>query len=174
MWVEEPTQVAEELSDILDEQRERQARIAELDAQSADLIVDAITLDLLEAHGLDAIEVLTRVWKEQCVNLTVDYRGTDVSLSIISSAGETSASIQLPEAFWNGKHLWFGGDEREKDHRHLIGKSLGGLVPHPAFNSRPIVDVFHRHADHVVFDLSDKVMFDADTGRLWREERLAA
>ncbi|TPG40569.1 hypothetical protein EAH79_11790 [Sphingomonas koreensis] len=174
VWVEKPAQVAEELSHVLREQRERQDRASELDAMRADLIVDAITLDLLEAHGIDAIEVLTRVWKEQCVNLTVDYLGTDVSLSITSSAGEASASILLPEAFWNGEHLWFRGDEQEEDHKHLIGRSLGVLVPHPAFTSRPVVDVFREHTDHVVFDLSDKVMFDADTGRLRREERLAA
>lgn len=174
VWVEEPEQVAEELSHILTDQRERQDRAAELNAQSADLIVDAITLDLLSAHRLDPTEVLTRVWKEQCVNLTVDYLGQDVSLSIISSDGEATASIQLPEAFWNGEHLWFLGEEHERDHRHLIGKSLGGLVPHPVFTSRPVVNIFVRHVDHVAFDLSDKVMFDADTGRLWREERLAA
>lgn len=60
------------------------------------------------------------------------------------------------------------------DHGHLIGKSLEGLVRHPAFASRPIVDVLRRHTDHVVLDLSDKVMFDANTDRIWREERLVA
>lgn len=67
LWVEEAADVVKELASILDEQRARQARLAEMDALGADLIVDQITLDLLAAHGLDAGEVLERVWKKQCV-----------------------------------------------------------------------------------------------------------
>ena len=174
LWVEEPAEVEKELQDIVEEQRELQYRMAELDAGGYDLVVDQITLDLLEAHGFDTVETLTRVWKEQCVNLKAEHAGHDVSLSLISFGGVTTASIQLQDAIWNGEHLWFLGDEHMKDHKHLIGKSVGDLVRHPVFASRPIVNVFNRHTDHVVFDLSQKVMFDADTGRLWREERLAA
>ena len=174
LWVEEPADVFKEMKEICNEQRTRQARVADMDALGADLIVDQITLDLLAAHGLDAGEVLERVWKTQCVNLKVQHDGKDVSLSLISFDGVTTASIMLEDAIWNGEHLWFCGDEHMKDHKHLIGKSVGDLVRHPVFASRPIVDVVHRLADHVVYDLSDKVMFDADTGRLWREERLAA
>ena len=174
VWIEEPADVAREMKDILAEQREHQDRMSDLDAHSCDLFVDGITLELLAAHGLDPADILTRAWKKQCLNLKVQHNGEEVALSIITSDGYATASIQMPEAFWNGEHLWFGGEEHDKDHKHLIGKSLGDLVPHPAFTSRPIVDVVHRHADHVVFDLSDKHMFDADNGRIWREERLAA
>lgn len=174
VYVEEPADVGKELASILEDQRERQDRIAELDAQGCDLLVDGITLDLLAAHGLDAAETLTAVWKKQCLNLKVQHQGQDVSLSLITSGGYATASIMLPEAFWNGEHMWLCGDEHMNDHKGLIGKSLGDLVPHPVFTSRPVVDVFNRHADHIVFDLSDKHMFDADTGRIWREERLAA
>lgn len=173
--VEEPDDVAREIGDLFKEQRERQSRVAELDAQGYDLLVDGVTLDLLKAHGLDAGETLKRVWKEQCVNLRVRYGDRDVHLSLISSDGIATASIDLPgEGFWNGEHMWLWGEQHHKDHKGLIGKSLGDLVTHPAFTSRPIVDIFHRHADHFVFDLSGKFMFDADTGRIWREERLAA
>lgn len=174
VWVEEPTDVQKELAQILEDQRERQSRLAEMDALGADLLVDPITLDLLAAHGLDAADILKRAWKEQCVNLTVQHQGSDVPLSLVTSEGYVTASMQLPEAFWNGEHMWLCGDERDKDHKHLVGKSLGDMVPHPAFTARPIVDVFHRHADHIVFELPDKFLFDADTGRIWREERLAA
>lgn len=174
VWIEEPADVAIELASILEDQRERQALMAELDFQGCDLIVDRITLDLLAAHGLDAADSLERVWKKQCLNLTVQHEWRDTSLSLVTSGGYVTASILLPEAIWNGEHLWFRGGEHDKDHKHLIGKSLGDLVPHPALTARPIVDVFHRHADHVVFDLSDKLLFDADTGRIWQEDRLAA
>ena len=173
-WVEEPADVGAELKEFLDEQCERQARIAEMEALGADLVVDAITLDLLEAHGLDTRLMLTQVWKAQCVNLTVQHLGRDAPLSISSSDGKVTASIVLEQAVWNGEHLWFVGDEQAKDHRSLVGKALGDLVPHPVFRSRPIVAVESRHVDHIVFDLSDKALFDADTGRIWREERLAA
>ena len=167
LWLEEPADIAKELADILTEQRERQDRIAELDALGADLIVDQLTLDLLAAHGIDADETLCAVWKKQCVNLKVDHLGRETSLSLISSEGFVTASILLEDAIWNGEHLWFTGDEHMKDHKHLIDQSAGDLVRHPVFASRPIVDVFRHHADHVVFDLSEKSLFDADTGRIW-------
>jgi hypothetical protein len=174
LWIEEPADFARELATIREEQLERQDRIIELDALGADLIVDQITMDLLAAHGLDAKEVLTAVWKKQCVNLTVDHLDRETSLSLVSFEGFVKATILLEDAVWNGQHLWFCGDEQMKDHKHLVGKSVGDLVRHPVFASRPIIEIFHRHADHIVFDLSDKVMFDADTGHTWREERLAA
>lgn len=174
IYVEEPADVAKEMLSMLEEQRERQVRMAELDAQGCDLLVDGITLDLLKAYGLDAAETLEKVWKAQHVGLDVVLDGQAAHLSLITSGGYANASIQLPQAIWNGEHMWFRGEEHGKDHKHLIGKSLGDLVPHPVFTSRPVVDVFHRHSDHIVFDLSDKHMFDADTGRIWRKERLAA
>ena len=174
VYVEEPEHVAEEMKSILEDQRERQDRMAELDAQGCDLLVDGITLDLLAAHGLDAAEILTKVWKKQHVGLDFERDGQSMHFSLITSGGYCTASIQLPEACWNGEHMWLCGEQHDKDHKHLVGKSLGDLVPHPVFMNRPIIDVFHRHADHIVFDLSDKFMFDADTGRIWREERLAA
>lgn len=168
--VEEPADVEEELRDVLREQRTNQSRIVELDAAGADLTVDALTLDLLEAHGLDATEVLTQVWKEQCVNLKVEHRGNPLSLSLVSGDGRVSASLQLPGAHWNGEHLWFTDDRRDADHQHLLGNSLGDLMPHPVFSARPIVAVENRHIDHISFDLSDKLLFNADTGRLWRDQ----
>ena len=173
-WVEEPPQVEEELRSILEDQRTRQDRVIELEAQRADLVVDAITLDLLEAHGLDAIEVLTQVWNEQCVNLRVDYLGSASTLSLVTGDGKVTASARLLNGNWNGEVFWFEGPERDADHWHLVGKSLGDLFPHPVFTARPIVSVESRQLDLISFDLSDKLLFDADTGKLWREERLAA
>ena len=167
LYVGEPADVAKELADVCKDQRERQDRIAEFDALGADLIVDRITLDLLTTHGLNVEEVLTAVWNRQCVNLTVEHLGRETSLSLISSNGHVTASISLEDAIWNGEHLWFVGDEQMTDHTSLIGKSVGELVRHPVFSSRPIVNIFHRHADHVVYDLSDKMLFDADSGQLW-------
>ncbi|SEL80488.1 hypothetical protein SAMN05216382_2685 [Sphingomonas palmae] len=174
LWVEEPADVARELEDLKEEQRGRQDEVVELEARGFDLEVDAITLDLLNAHGLDAAAVLREVWKEQCVNLRVEDRGRETHLSLVSFSGKVTASFELENAYWNGEHLWFTGDEQAKDYKHLVGQPLGESVRHPVFASRRVVDVVHRHADHIVLDLSEKVLFDADTGRLFREEVLAA
>jgi hypothetical protein len=117
---------------------------------------------------------LEQVWKTQCVNLKVQHLGRETSLSLISSRGCVTASIGLNEAYWNGEYLWFQGEESTKSHVDLVGRSLGDLVSHPTFASRPIVGVENRRIDHIVFDLSEKMLFDADTGRIWRDPSAAA
>lgn len=169
-WVEEPQDVATEMRDVTDDQRSRQMRRAELDRVGADLVVDAVTLDLLNCHGLDASEVLTAVWKSQCVNLKVQYRGSEADMSLVTGDGDVRASIALPEGHWNGEHLWFSGDESSVDHQHLVGGTLGDLLPHPAFTNRPVVGIKKHCGEQFSFDLSDKLLFDGDTGRLWRDE----
>jgi hypothetical protein len=171
--IEESASISDEIATIRVEQRKRQVRLAELDALGADLIVDTLTLDLLEAHGLDADKVLSKVWKTQCVNLTVQHLERDTPLSLISSNGKVSASLILDEAIWNGEHLWLRDGNLANGNEGLVGGTLGELVPHPVFASRTVVEVLNRDIDHFSFDLSEKALFDANTGRIWREERLA-
>lgn len=173
VYVEEPADVAEELQIVLEDQRERQDRLAEMEALGADLIVDQITLDLLAAHGINAEDALHQVWRNQHAGFKVSHLGHDTTLSLISSEGRVTASIALYDAIWNGEHLWLTQD-RASDYGNFVGKTLGNLVPHPVFKSRRIAAVENRHIDHFSFDLSDKSLFDGDTGRIWREERLAA
>lgn len=174
IWVEEPADVAEKMKDILEEQRVRQARVAELEAMGADLVVDQITLDLLRTHGLDATEVLSGMTCRQTANFTVSHDGREVPLWLINHEGAVTASIHLQDAAWNGEHLWFLGDEGKNDHTHLVGRSLGDLVRHPVFASRPIARVDRGHVDHIVFDLTDKALFDAASGRVWGQAAVAA
>lgn len=166
LWVEEAADVAKELAEIVEDQRKRQNRLAELDALGADLIVDRITLDLLATHGLNAEETLERAWKEQCLNLKVDHLGRETSLALITSDGVVTSTIILEDAVWNGEHMWLVGDAQMKNLTGLVGSTPGGLVRHAAFESREVIEVFNRHADHLVFDLSEKFLFDADTGRI--------
>ena len=172
--VEEPAEVAQALADVIKEQRERQDRLDELDALGADLIVDALTIELLEAHDLDVAQVLGEAWRRQCVNLRVEQGGRESWLSIVTSGGRATASADLGSAHWNGEYLWLTDGDRATGNAGLVGKSLGDLVQHPVFSRRTIVAVEDRHIDHFVFDLSDKLLFDAETGRTWRGERLAA
>lgn len=173
-WVEEGADVAAGMKGILEEQRALQDRAAELESMGADFVVDQITLDILAAHGLEAGEVLLGMRNVPSSAVTVQHEGQDLTLSLMNHQGAVSIFMAMRDAVWNGSYLWLLGDEEKKDHKHLVGKSLGDLVRHPAFASRPVAEVDRHHVDHVHFDLSDKVLFDADSGRLWRDEKLAA
>ncbi|MDE1918565.1 MAG: hypothetical protein KGJ57_21195 [Sphingomonadales bacterium] len=173
--VEEPADVAKELAGVIQEQRERQDWMAQLEALGADLIVDQITLDLLAACGLNAEEMLRNVWKAQWVTVKFGDHGGQTWLSLVSSEGNVTARGDLGDCFWSGRSLEIAGDALGTDADRLVGMSLGDRVKHPVFTSRPIVSVERRLGTHSVsFDLSDKLMFDAETGRIWRNERLAA
>lgn len=172
--IEEPTDVPGELASILEEQRERQIRLVELDALGADLVVDSLTLDLLAAHNVDAVATLAEVWKRQRVNMTVEHLEREASLSLVGFEGTVEATLVLDEAIWNGRHLWLRDEAIASGNGGLAGKSLGDLVKHPVFTSRPIVSVEPRHLDHFTFDLSDHAYFDAESGRIWRKDRVGA
>lgn len=178
LLVEEADDVAAEMLGLRVDQRERQAKLAEMELAGYDLMVDAITLDLLAAHGLDATEVLRDVWKRESLHLTVKLDVIDTRLSLMASDGVVTASIELENAYWNGEHLWFTDEALHTGHAEMAGKALGNLVSHPTFAARPITSVkpFGPKAERelIYFDISEKFYFDADTGRIWREERLAA
>ncbi len=171
-WVEGPADVAKEMADIRAEQRFRQIRVAQLEAVGADFLVDEITLDLIAAHGLDAGEILAGMTNVQSASIPVQYEGHDVPLSLTNHHGEVTASLAMPDAVWNGDYLRLLGEEEMKDHRHLIGKSLGELIRHPVFASRSIADVVSGHADRILFKRFDKALFDAESRRIWRDATL--
>lgn len=172
--IRNPADVADEFTTIRKDQWKRLQKLAELEQLGADLVVDTLTLDLLAAHSIDAVEALRDVCRSQCINLKVQHLGRETLLSLISSGGKVTASMALEDAHWNGEFLWLRDEALVDRNSDLAGKSLGDLVRHPVFSSRPIVSHEHRHTAHFTFDLSEKVHFDAETGRIWREERLAA
>jgi hypothetical protein len=174
VYVKEPADVAKELKDLLEDERERLARLAYLDGLGADLHVDAITLDLLRTHVVDVEQVLREAWKRQHVSIPIVIDGYETHLSLITSDGRATAGVQLPDAFWNGEQLWMTNGQA-RNAPDLTGKTLAGLVAHPALACRTIVrmvrspdgvevpDVYH-------LDTSETFLFDADTGRIWPQE----
>lgn len=172
--VEEAADVAREMDGVLEDQRERQDRLADLEAAKADLVVDQITLDLLEAHEIDPAVILAKLSEQPSSTIIVQHDGRDLPLLLMNYLGEATITVAMQDAVWNGEYLWFLGDEEMKDHKHLVGKSLGALVRHPVFASRAITKVERGYTDHIHFDLSDKMLFDADTGRFWRDRKLVA
>lgn len=176
LLVVEPAEAADEIAALRGQQRERQERLVQLDRMGADLEFDVVTLELLEAHGLEASAVLQRVWHEQCVELTVQHLGRDAKLSLTSFEGRLRASLELEDAYWNGEHLWFLKEELYTGHADASGKLLGDRVQHPVLARQLVSKVVpHPAGRELVFlDLSDKLLFDADTGRIWRREHLAA
>lgn len=176
VWVGEPSEAVETLREALQDQQSRQDRLEELFERGFDLEVDALTVDLLKSHGLDPVQVLRTVWKAQCVNLEVQHLGRRANLSLVTSDGRVESSIALDDAFWNGEHLWFLKEELFTGHDRLVGKSLGGKVQHPVLANRPITKVVRHPAgrDLIFLDLSDKLLFDADTGSIRQDRKDAA
>ena len=179
VYVEECEHLVRELKGIFDDQRERQARLAELEAAGADLVVDGITLDLLRTHGGDVQQVLRDVWRDQHVSIPVVFDGYETSLSVNTSDGRAEASIQLADAFWNGEQLWMAAGHA-RNAPDPIGKTLAGLVTHPILASRTVVRI-DRTPEHIdipdiyYLDTSETFLFDADTGRIWpQDKRIAA
>lgn len=170
--VEEVADVASEMVTVREEQRLRQSRITELDALGGDLVVDTLTLELLSLHGLEPSEVLSDVWRNQCVNMTVQHRGRAVPLSLVSSDGIVTATIMLEDAGWNGQFLWFRDPAAASGNCGLAGGSLSGLVQHPVFASRSVVEVLPGRVDRVVLDTSEKAIFDGDARTIKRIETL--
>ena len=154
----------------------RQALLAELHARDADLEVDAITLDFLDAHGLPAAELLRRVWKEQCVNLDIEQDGADRHFSISASDGRVSSSMSLGNgAFWNGEKAWFRTDIPLEQLRALVGSPAAAIIKHPAFAKPKIATIEAGHAETVEATFENpSLLFDQASGRLWREEWKAA
>tara|TARA_R110000868_G_scaffold411785_1_gene710584 strand:- start:65719 stop:66756 length:1038 start_codon:yes stop_codon:yes gene_type:complete len=175
--VEEAVDVADEMADLLKDQRERQQRLEELERAGFDLTVDQITIDLLEAHELDVTQTLRRAWKKQCVNRKITFGEQEGTVSIHTSDGVVGSSLQLGELCWNGEYAWFHGEKGEQDLRGLLGKTLAGLTSHPVFCALPITNIVHHDAgvrDLFYFDMSQVRTFDADSGDLGEEQRLAA
>ena len=179
IYVEEPEHVAAELRDILEDQRERQARLAHLDGLGADLLVDAITLDLLRAHVADVGQVLRDVWKKQHVSVPIQHEGRETRLSLTTSNGCVESGLELDGAYWNGECVWLVGQNVE-DGLDLVGKTLADKVRHPALSSRTVIRIDRSppevsHQDIYHLDKGPTSLFDADTGRIWQlAERLAA
>lgn len=173
--IEEPECIADELRSIFEEQRERQDRLAELEHRGADVEVDAITLDILRACGLDPVQALRDVCKRQSLTFQPTAESGAKWLSLSSIDGNVTVALKIADqAAWNGEYLWFLDETRSHNLEHLAGKTLGDLLKHPVFTSRPIAHVEGRGdagRDLIYFDLADRLLFDAESGRLWRTEQ---
>lgn len=176
LFVKDPEDVVDKLQTLFEDQNGRQRRLADLDAVGADLEVDAFTVDLLEAHGVAVDAILREVWTEQCVNLLVQHEGRDARLTLLSGNGRVNATFATGSICWNGEFLWIADADSPEDRTGLVGKTLAGLTRHPVLSSRPVKAVSPGHGgpDLIHFDLSDKLLFDAETGRIWRSEDLLA
>jgi hypothetical protein len=182
--VEEPEHMERELASVFEEHREYQGTLEAMRSRGADLIVDAITIDLLRVHGFDVAETLRRVWKRQCVNLPNAGDDDRIGLSIISSKGRVSSSISLGDAYWNGEQLWFHQAVDAEELRQAIGKCLPALSSHPSFAALKVARV-EQSGDRpplIYFQApGPDLLFDASTGRMWPDpepastgERIAA
>jgi len=168
--IEEPDDVAYELSQVFEDQRERQSQLQRLQELGADLEVDSVTVDLLRVHGFSITETLREVHRSQCVNLPESDGDPAGRLSITSSSGSANASLVLKDAIWNGSVLWFV-DEVDRDWlRARVGGTLGERINHPVLASLEVAEIERLDTEHrpmIRFKAADQLLFDAETGRLW-------
>jgi hypothetical protein len=168
--VEEPEHMAREFACLLEDQRDHQELLEAMRSKGADLIVDAITIDLLRTHGLNIEETLGRVWKRQCVNIQVTGQDDRLGLSIISSRGRVSSSMSMGNAYWNGEHLWFQQEVDTNELRQAVGKCLPALSSHPTFAALKVARVEQtgdRPALIYFQSPGPDLLFDASTRRTW-------
>jgi hypothetical protein len=182
--VEEPEHMGRELASVLEKQLEHQGALEAMRDRGADLVVDAITVDLLRVHGFDIAETLRQVWKRQCVNLKVAGVDDRIGLSITSSRGRVSSCTGVGDAYWNGEQLWFAQGVDMEELSQAEGKCLSTLASHPTFAALKVARV-ERSGDRpplIHFQPpGPDLLFDASTGRVWPDpatpstsERIAA
>ena len=166
-----PEVLREMLSDVKARHAENQSRLHEMDQSGYDLEIDALTYDLLKVHFDDVAALLNAVQKEDCINLDIDHDGRKCPMSISSFKGRVSVNLQLEDIFWNGEHLWY---PKASLFEVQQGSVLGDRIAHPVFASRPILRIESGLHDLVSFDLSERLLFDAESGSLWSSAQLAA
>lgn len=174
--IEEPEDVIHELEEVIEEQRARQGRLAQLDAIGADLVVDAITLDLLRAHVPDVEEVLREAWRNEGVSVPVVLEGHDTWLRLMTINGTVESSLDLKDVFWSEGHVHLLGVNAENG-LDLVGKTLVGKVKHPVLSSYKVVHIDRSFtgsggSDGYQLDQSKSFLFNADTGRIWPNAEL--
>ncbi len=173
LWVEDAEVLEQELERIKDEQREREHILTELVAAGADARVDSITLDLLRAHGLDVAQALRQICKGQSIKVDLPDMGGCLLFRNIN--GWVSETAHFGQVKWNGEHLWFGGENEPHDLDGLVGNQLGDRVADPTFARLRIaaVTAYPGAPKFISFEASS-FLIDAQTGRIWQEERMPA
>ena len=171
LQADNPQVLEEQLLDIKARHAESQVRLHELDQSGYDLELDTLTYDLLNTHFEDIPALLKTIWKQECINLEVDYGGRKCPMSISSFKGRVTVNLHFDNLFWNSEHLWYPAGKLKELSQNAV---LGDYIAHPAFANRPILKIESGLHDLVSFDLSDRMLFDAESASVWGSTRLAA
>ena len=171
LQADNPQVLEEQLLDIKARHAESQVRLHELDQSGYDLELDTLTYDLLNTHFEDVPALLKTIWKQECISLEVDYGGRKCPMSISSFKGRVTVNLHFDNLFWNSEHLWYPAGKLKELRQNAV---LSDYIAHPVFANRPILKIESGLHDLVSFDLSDRMLFDAESASVWSSTRLAA
>ena len=126
LFVESPADLKEKLATLMEDQRRRQLRIEEIQAHSADLVIDEITLALLEAHSIDPVPVLHEVLRSGYVELPVSDGDRSVQLKFRVDEGRVLSSFELGAKAESLRMRGWLPDRRSVD---ILQTSFAGQAP---------------------------------------------
>tara|TARA_R110002124_G_scaffold274840_1_gene444889 strand:+ start:19291 stop:20463 length:1173 start_codon:yes stop_codon:yes gene_type:complete len=178
--VKDDDEIGQELAELCEQHVELQKVAAEFEAMNADLVLDTITLDIMEAERLDKVSILRELLVSESGSITI-RKDEDSALAISMDRGHVSIFLTTSNFVWNGKEMWFTDKKgvgmmisRNIDFSDLaVGKTLASHVDHPAFKSRPISG--NGRAGHLIdFELDRANVFDAYAGTIRIQNNLAA
>lgn len=161
-------------------QKRLQVQASKLEKWNADLVLDTITLDILEAEGLDPVAVLKKVMQSEYGSAEFKT-ASGAELGVATNAGFAYVVLAARDIVWSGREAWLvddgtpimvtGDDSAKLD--LAPGKTLAGHVKHPAFVSRPIAG-FGKEPHLIDFDCDGAVLFDTHSATLRTMDKMAA
>ena len=107
------------------------------------------------------------------------HNGYDTGPSLATKDGRVTSNMDLGNALWDADHIILLRENYEAD-LEWVGKTLADKVSHSSFLERAVVRIeraskAERGQDEFYLDMSQKFMFDTETGNIVQlTDRLAA
>ncbi|MBX7489753.1 hypothetical protein K3177_14690 [Qipengyuania sp. GH25] len=170
--VEEPEDVADEIQDYVDDQRERQKREDELHRCRADLEISDIGIDVLRLAGRRPEEILAELYSRGSQDIVLD----DVTrIGLRQDAGYVEVSLETQELYWNGKVLWLRKPMTVESGGTSTPTPLSQLITDQIFASRPVAQINNLGDGKTAYSFDEtRFLFDAAEMRIRNKAKVAA
>lgn len=166
---DEPEDVASEMQDYLDDQRERQTREDELHQCRADLEISDIGMDVLRLTGKRPEEILAEFFKGGPQSIVLDD-GTKIGLR--QDARYVEVSLETEELYWNGKVLWLRKPTTVEDGVTSTPTPLSQSITDRIFASRPVAQIARLGDGNTAYSFDEtRFHFDAVEMRIWNKDQ---
>lgn len=167
--VDRAEELAIALGSWLDEQPERHRRFLLSRAPGPHVQVDALTVELIEAGGLDPVEVMRRFTRTWQTHVDVVWNDQPRRIFLVSHGSLVESQMCFDEGrhhtYWHARVLAVE-NSRRKARAARPGASAASIVDHPAFRERTIVSVEPGwKGGSCLIRLDEPLLdFDADVG----------